>query len=504
VIDYDYDANGNLTKLTEPSGITVYEYDNLNRLTKEILPFPLGTNEYTYDAAGNLLTVADAGGTTSYEYNAVNLNTKVTQPGNHATNLVYHADRNFRTETQYPNGVTVFSTPDAANRLDLLEAKKGATLIIKRDYHYKDANGSDRAVLQHETDGAGRKTTYTYDSLNRVDVAEQKDSGGTVIAKWDYAYDKAGNRTSVNQHNVGTTTYSYNAANQLTSRTPPGGSAQTFTYDNVGNELTNGNGRSLEYNVRDQTVGITPTSGGTKTILAYSGATQDDATLEGTATIQNNVLGIGIEGGTTPTYYTRDEKGTLLGRRTATTRHYYVVDRLGSVIGVSDLAGDISRSYRYDPYGNVVAAVGPGTESRFRYVSGWLSAGGLYHFGARYYDPTVGRWTQRDPLDQTGDLSEGNPYSYAGNDPINHADPAGTVRKRTQAAGWCTDDGLSAAIQGDYGSVISRLVYRVCVTNKGKSFDGTDKPIKTVISILSCAYKLLKTRGADPSSCQRF
>ncbi|HEX8207227.1 MAG TPA: RHS repeat-associated core domain-containing protein [Solirubrobacteraceae bacterium] len=429
-IDYDYDLNGNLVKLTEPTGVTVYEYDNLNRLTKEILPLPLGANDYTYDAAGNLLTVTDSGGTTSYDYNAVNLNTKVTQPGPHVTNLVYHAQRNFRTQTQYPNGVTVFATPDSANRVDVIEAKQGTTSLVKRDYHYKDAAGTDRATLQHETDLAGRKTTYTYDSLNRLDVAEEKDSGGTLLSKWDYGYDKAGNRTSQTVNNTSTTTYAYNAANQLTSLTPPGGSAQTFTYDNVGNELTNGNGRTLEYNVRDQTTGITPTSGGIKTILSYSGASQDDVTLEGSTTVQNNVLGVGIAGGTTPTYYTRDEKGSLLGQRSGTTRQYAVQDRLGSVIGLTNASGTLSKSYRYDPYGNTTSTGGGGAESRFRYAQGWLSDGGLYHFGARYYDPSVGRWTQRDPLDQTGDLAEGNLYAYVGDDPVNATDPEGRFLSR--------------------------------------------------------------------------
>ncbi len=246
------------------------------------------------------------------------------------------------------------------------------------------------------------------------------------MAKWDYGYDKAGNRTSENVDGVGTTTYSYNAANQLTSLTPPGGSARSFTYDAIGNELTNGNGRTLEYNVRDQTTGITSTSGGIKTLLAYSGASQDDAVLEGSTTIQNNVLGIGIAGST---HYTRDESGTLLGQRTTSLdRQYVVADRLGSVLALTDTSGNVSKSYDYDPYGNTTSTGGTGADSRFRYAEGWLSTGGLYHFGARYYDPSVGRWTQRDPLDQTGDLREGNLYNYAGLDPINSVDRLGLWR----------------------------------------------------------------------------
>jgi RHS repeat-associated protein len=48
---------------------------------------------------------------------------------------------------------------------------------------------------------------------------------------------------------------------------------------------------------------------------------------------------------------------------------------------------------------------------------------GLYHVGARAYDPRTARWLQRDPID----ASSGDPnlYRYCGNDPVNRADPSG-------------------------------------------------------------------------------
>jgi RHS repeat-associated protein len=49
---------------------------------------------------------------------------------------------------------------------------------------------------------------------------------------------------------------------------------------------------------------------------------------------------------------------------------------------------------------------------------------GLYHVGAREYDPRTARWLQRDPIDVAG----GHPSVclYCGNDPANYADPMGT------------------------------------------------------------------------------
>ena len=51
---------------------------------------------------------------------------------------------------------------------------------------------------------------------------------------------------------------------------------------------------------------------------------------------------------------------------------------------------------------------------------------GLYHYGQRYYDPTTGRWTQQDPLNQPGDQNSANRYAYAGGDPIDATDESGT------------------------------------------------------------------------------
>jgi RHS repeat-associated protein len=49
-------------------------------------------------------------------------------------------------------------------------------------------------------------------------------------------------------------------------------------------------------------------------------------------------------------------------------------------------------------------------------------ASGLVYYRARYYDPSVGRFTQRDPV---GYLDGLNRYAYVGNNPINFTDPHG-------------------------------------------------------------------------------
>ncbi|MFQ3610674.1 MAG: RHS repeat-associated core domain-containing protein [Fimbriimonadales bacterium] len=53
----------------------------------------------------------------------------------------------------------------------------------------------------------------------------------------------------------------------------------------------------------------------------------------------------------------------------------------------------------------------------------YIPATGLYHVGAREYDPRTGRWLQRDPIGVAGGHPNG--YVYCGNDPVNDVDPTG-------------------------------------------------------------------------------
>jgi len=62
---------------------------------------------------------------------------------------------------------------------------------------------------------------------------------------------------------------------------------------------------------------------------------------------------------------------------------------------------------------------------------------GLYHVGARAYDPRTARWLQRDPIDAAS--GDPNLYRYCRNDPVNCADPSGLIdvkyRKRERIHG---------------------------------------------------------------------
>ena len=120
--------------------------------------------------------------------------------------------------------------------------------------------------------------------------------------------------------------------------------------------------------------------------------------------------------------------GLLNSERTPDGKtHYYLFDNLDSVVGLTDSqTGNDDNMYDYDPYGQMKGEIEAETNP-FKYASGYLdTTTNLYHFGARYYDPSLGRWTQQDPVaGSLGDLNSSDRYVYANDDPINLVDPSG-------------------------------------------------------------------------------
>ena len=90
------------------------------------------------------------------------------------------------------------------------------------------------------------------------------------------------------------------------------------------------------------------------------------------------------------------------------------------------LANSTFNFYSYDPYGNLTSSTRT-VSNPWRYAGGYYdSATHFYTFGIRYYDPTTGRWTQRDPVGGSlAETTKANPFVYAANDPVNEIDPSG-------------------------------------------------------------------------------
>jgi RHS repeat-associated protein len=109
---------------------------------------------------------------------------------------------------------------------------------------------------------------------------------------------------------------------------------------------------------------------------------------------------------------------------TATGATYRLVkDHLGSVrLVVDEATGAVVQELAYDAWGRVLVDTNPGFQP-FGFAGGLYDPEtGLVRFGARDYDPEVGRWTAKDPVRFEGGV---NLYEYGASDPVNRVDPTG-------------------------------------------------------------------------------
>jgi len=133
----------------------------------------------------------------------------------------------------------------------------------------------------------------------------------------------------------------------------------------------------------------------------------------------------------------------------ANATYYYHFDGLGSVIALTDSAGAVANLYEYSIFGEVSAS-DPNHPNRFLFTGREFdSETSLYYYRARYYNATIGRFLQTDPV---GDGM--NAYGYCRNNPVAWVDPTGLVSYRflSMSDSHAVKDKLTFACFDDYGN----------------------------------------------------
>jgi len=236
---------------------------------------------------------------------------------------------------------------------------------------------------------------YTYDDVYQLINAAYPNM---PIEQFTYDPDPVGNRqTSEGQApSLRNTEYTYDFENRLIQLSYPGMLAQ-YKYDPFGRRIEkNVNGAITRY-LYD----------GPNIVTEYDGAWNVQAQYTHTLEVD-------------------DPLTVTQGANT----YYYHKDGLGSVVNLTDSAGNVVKSYTYKSFAEIYSESGSLSQPFTFTGREYDTESGLYYYRARYYDPRAGRFLTKDTIGFAG--GDVNLYRMVQNDPVNWVDLEGLTQKGKQ------------------------------------------------------------------------
>ena len=123
----------------------------------------------------------------------------------------------------------------------------------------------------------------------------------------------------------------------------------------------------------------------------------------------------------TVTYY--PEAGAM---RVDSTPYFILKDHLESASVVTDGSGDTVGEQRYYPFGETRVTTGTIPTDKLFTGQHEITGLGIYHYGARFYSPKLGRFLSADNIIPSyTDPQDLNRFSYVSNNPLRYIDPTG-------------------------------------------------------------------------------
>lgn len=407
VTEYEYDAKGNLLKMTEAAGttlarVTEYSYDAYGqRKTQKRVgdtDTPDAITQYDYDDYGNLTAVTDPElHVTRYTHNVRGDVLTRTDANDHAWASTYNAKGWLLTQTDPENHTVAFGYDKVGNRISV----KDARLSI---------------------------TEQTYDVRNRRKSSTDREGHAS-----SYGYDSAGRLTAITDPLANVVKLGYDAEGRLLTQTDPAGNVITQVYDQGGGANGNttypGHLAGIQYPTFRQT-------------YDYDARGRRVATINHLSDTEKQI-----------TRSSYDAVGNRISSTDAAGRvTQYKYDALARLIEIIDPKGQ-STTFGYDLRNNLVSVTDPnGHTTRYEYDKVDRKTKELRPLGQAYsyaYDPAGNLTAMTDPV---GRRTE---YQY---DKANrlvqqrHFAPATATPERTVDFGYDTNGNLISWSDGSYSA----------------------------------------------------
>jgi RHS repeat-associated protein len=404
-------------------------------------------------------------------YNAADLPTWMKYPADNAGNLGETVNFTYNTQMLVDRvyGTTTYVDDtwyDAAGRITLREL--GASYTLGQSYAYfpwtqqggrlqslqsgiaadtdslqslsysYDAGGNVLSITDYKAGGT-QTQTFTYDALDRLVSAVASGGTGGTYGLQNYTYHPdTGNLAS----NAGITyTYGDSAHKHAVTGTSNGNS---YSYDANGNQTSRRVGGityTLIYDAENRLVQIKRGSN-IQATYTYDGDGNRVKTVVGsttTAYVGNFLEWTGSTATMKRYYYSGGQRVAM--RQGSSTLYYLLTDHLGSTSITATSAGGFYTELRYYPWGGTRYASGT-TPTSYRYTGQREAEVGLYHYGARFYDPSLGRFIQADTIiPNPGIPVSYDRFAYVRNSPLNYIDPSGhlSCSNSNVAEGDCSE-----------------------------------------------------------------
>lgn len=409
---FAYLANDARSEMTDRSGTTQWVYNARGEVTQA--DKPQGTINYAYLATGQRYSVGrSGGGTTYYTYDDAGRLTSLTNGNSETTTFTLNADGQ-TTQQTHANGTKALCTYSSTRGwLTALEHQQSNNTSLARYEYTRDDTGR----ITTDTQVSDHAVAYTYDDCYQL-TAEART--GTNAYSISYTYDDAGNRLTKVQGGV-TESYTYGDNNQVLTA-----GSKSYGYDANGNMTTVTVGMAtttLAWDYNDKLTGITYPNSSTNTFVTDD-LGQRVSKVDSAGTTNYLYDGDRVLADSRADYTNGGVTG-LISERAGSVSKMYHGDQLGSTRGLSNGSQAITDAREYDAWGLTVATSG-GTATPAGFVGGQGyqtdADSGIMLLGARYYDPSLGRFISRDPVGYSGGF---NLYSYCLSDPVNGTDPSG-------------------------------------------------------------------------------